>query len=253
MRRQYYICNDAADEVRKAKQNLQAINLKLQTETQWLEEANNNLERARAEKQLADIAVEEVIASSTSALPFSIVPNGNGQTNVGTPIGNNPSGSPLGPIRIRNEVDPSRQIIVGDISSYLSRAYGAGVDPSKPSTVSTVYPLSVATLQTLVAQGTTGILNADPNYQYPSNGIYGFGCSGGNSDLTYGQGTIYSVQPGMIQVRDQVGGLVNLRVGGCSNLEATQSGHILGLQDTVYYRGVQSNAGINLHSLTCVV
>ena len=238
--------------MRKAKQNLEALNFKLQTETQWLEEANSNLERARAEKQLADIAVEEVIATSTSALPFSIVPNGNGQTNAGTPLGNNPSGSALGPVRIRNEVDPSRQIVIGDLSTYLSRAYEVGVDPSKPSTVSTVYPLSVATLQTLVAQGSTGILNPDPNYQYPSNGIYGFGCSSA-SNLAYGQGTVYSVQPGMIQVRNQNNQLVNLRISGCSNLEATQQGHMLGLQDKVYYRGIQGSSGFNLHSLTCVV
>ena len=58
LRRQFFICNDAADEVRKAKQNLEAMNLKLTTESQWLQEANINLERARAEKELADIAVE---------------------------------------------------------------------------------------------------------------------------------------------------------------------------------------------------
>ena len=56
----------------------------------------------------------------------------------------------------------------------------------------------------------------------------------------------------MIQVRDERGNLNNLRVGGCSNLEATQQGHMLGLNDQVYYRGIQTNSGINLHSLTCL-
>lgn len=58
IRRQYYICNDAADAVKKAKQNVDAINNKYQTESSWLRDANNNLERARAEKELADTAVQ---------------------------------------------------------------------------------------------------------------------------------------------------------------------------------------------------
>lgn len=41
--RQYYICNDAAEGVRVAKQNLEAMRLKYSTETAWLKEANVNL------------------------------------------------------------------------------------------------------------------------------------------------------------------------------------------------------------------
>lgn len=141
--------------------------------------------------------------------------------------------------------------MIGDISSYLSRAYQAGVDPSRPSTVSAVFPLSVVTLETLVAQSKTGLVNVDSSYQYPTGGIYGFGCSA-SGNMYYGEGTVYSVQPGMIQVRDNAGAIRDLRVGGCSNLEATQQGHSLGLNDQVYYRGVQANGGVNLYSLTCV-
>lgn len=101
-RNQYYICNDLADAVRKAQQNLDAINNKYKTESGWLNDANLNLEKARAEKELADQGVQEIIASSTNALPFSIVPNGNGLTPAGSPAGNNPSGSPLGPVAERN-------------------------------------------------------------------------------------------------------------------------------------------------------
>lgn len=70
--------------------------------------------------------------------------------------------------------------------------------------------------------------------------------------MVYGSGAVYSVQPGMIQVRDERGSLINLRVSGCSNLEATQQGHTLGLNDQVYYRAVEANNGMNLHSLTCL-
>lgn len=34
----------------------------------------------------------------SDALPYAIVPNGNSASQGGTPSGNNPSGSPLGPI-----------------------------------------------------------------------------------------------------------------------------------------------------------
>lgn len=78
LRRQYYICNDKAETVRKAKQNLDAMVLKYNTESGYLLEATQNLEVARAEKALADEAVEEIIRSSTNANVFSIIPNGLG-------------------------------------------------------------------------------------------------------------------------------------------------------------------------------
>lgn len=41
--------------------------------------------------------MEQLLQERSDSLPYSIVPNGNGFTNPGTPIGNNPSGSALGP------------------------------------------------------------------------------------------------------------------------------------------------------------
>ena len=78
--------------------------LKFNTDSAYLLESNKNLEFARAEKELADEAVEEMIRKSTSANVFSIIPNGLGQTDAGSPAGNNPSGSALGPVKQRNEV-----------------------------------------------------------------------------------------------------------------------------------------------------
>ena len=90
--------------------------------------------------------MEEIIRSSTDANVFSIIPNGLGETDAGTPLGNNPSGSPLGPVKERNEVPEGSKVAIGDLSNYLSQAYGAGVDPTKPRTVSYLYPLSVITV-----------------------------------------------------------------------------------------------------------
>ncbi len=97
-------------------------------------------------------------------MPFAIVPNGNGNTPAGTPAGNNPSGSPLGPVPDRNQVAAGSPVVVGDLSSYLSQAYGAGVDPTKPSTVTTLYPISGLTLQALTGQSSAGVFNPDGTF-----------------------------------------------------------------------------------------
>ncbi len=283
IRRQYYICNDAADSVRKAKQNLDALNIKFNTESQWLRDANNNLEKARAEKELADLGVQEIIATSTSALPFSIVPNGNGVTPAGTPAGNNPSGSPLGPVADRNQVVPGSPVVVGDLGNYLSQAYGAGVDPTKPSTVTTLYPISGLTLQALTGQSTAGVFNADGTFvtggttngvntattfplagsgqignapygggNIPANFLSSFSCNGSNG-LTQGTGRVVSVQPGQIIVNQDGGANVALNVAPCSNLNAVQQNYAIVPQSRVYFKGTRAaGANINLQQLTCV-
>lgn len=126
----------------------------------------------------------------------------------------------MGPVNIRDQVDPSRQVVIGDLASYLSRAYQAGVDPARPSTVSTLYPLSVSTLEVLVKQNSVGIFNPDNSYTSPIGGLSNFSCGGAATDpsIYTGQGTVYSVQPGLIRVRGDNGQMYNLRVGGCSNL-----------------------------------
>lgn len=50
------------------------------------------------------------------------------------------------------------------MSTYLSQAYGAGVDPTKPSTVSTLYPISTLTLQAITGQSSAGIFNTDGTF-----------------------------------------------------------------------------------------
>ena len=132
IRQQAYLC-DVTDELVKKFQNL------LETEKDNLEkyltnkkEAGANLEQARIEKEAADLAVQQILISSTDALPFSIVPNGGSTQLGGNPLGNNPSGSALGPaFRVdadsRGVQTPQR---VGNISNYLSTIYGLNIDPT---------------------------------------------------------------------------------------------------------------------------
>jgi len=84
---------------------------------------------------LARLGLEEFISHYSDALPYAIVPNGNLSTNPGTPYGNNPSGSPLGPINQNGNGAPG-SFRVNSWTNYLSSAFGAGVHPSLPGSVS---------------------------------------------------------------------------------------------------------------------
>lgn len=78
LRQTYIKGNDANTLVAHAKQNVEAINARYLEEEKIISEATLNLERARAEEALARLALEEIIAHYSDALPYSIVPNGNG-------------------------------------------------------------------------------------------------------------------------------------------------------------------------------
>lgn len=73
------------------------------------------------------------------------MPNGNGQTNAGTPAGNNPSGSPLGPIQ-NNGNGAAGVYQISSWTNYLSQAYGAGVNPAFAGSVTALYPFSFSSV-----------------------------------------------------------------------------------------------------------
>lgn len=97
-------------------------------------------------------------------------------------------------------------------------------------------------------------MNPSSTYTPPAGNIYQFQCNAADN-LVKGQGTVLSVQPGMIQVRNSENQTVNLQIAGCSSMESTQKNHILGLNDIVFYKGGKANTSgnLNLYSLTCVV
>ena len=70
--------------------------------------------------------------------------------------------------------------------------------------------------------------------------------------MVYGQGSVYSLQPGRIQLKDQNGEIVTLQIGGCTNLEATQDKYVLAFNDQVYYKGIPNGSNIWTYSITCV-
>lgn len=134
LRQAYIGGNEANTLVAHARESVEAANSRYQSETKILSDATLNLEKARSEEALAKLSLEELIALYSDALPYSIIPNGNGETDAGNPLGNNPSGSPLGPIKNDGE-GVSGSFIVPDWTHYLSMAFGSGVHPSFPGSV----------------------------------------------------------------------------------------------------------------------
>ena len=133
--------NDANTVVAHARQNLDAAVARYKKEQIIVSEATLNIEKARAEEALARLALEELIAKYSDALPYSIVPNGNGKTFAGTPYGNNPSGSPLGPVATDGNGAPGA-FFIKDWTHYLSEAFGAGINPAYPGSVTELFPFN---------------------------------------------------------------------------------------------------------------
>ena len=117
--------NDANTKVIHAKENIDVAVVRFKQETKILSEATLNLEKVRAEESLARLALEEIISQFSDALPYSVIPNGNGETNIGIPPGNNAIGSGLGPYFGRKSINVFNT--KGDFTSFLSRYFGQGI------------------------------------------------------------------------------------------------------------------------------
>lgn len=137
LRAAYTAGNDANNNVIIAKQNLVAVNARWEQECQVEEEATFNLEKARAEQELARLALEELVAHYSNALPYSIVPNANG-VGRGSPSGNNPAGSPLG-----QATGSTTRIQIDDWTHYLSSAFGKGINPTLDGNINYLYPFTM--------------------------------------------------------------------------------------------------------------
>jgi hypothetical protein len=90
-------------------------------ESKVVSDATLNLEKVRAEEALARLALEELIAKYSDALPYTIIPNGNGE-NTGFPLGNNAIGSALGSTRKKLKITSRNEL-----THYISEIYGEGI------------------------------------------------------------------------------------------------------------------------------
>lgn len=216
LRTAYAAGNQANTNVAHAKQNLAAAEARWANESKIESEATLNLEKARAEEALAKLALDELIASYSSALPYAIVPNGNG-AGAGSPSGNNPSGSPLGPA-----TQGTSAIAITNWSSYLSNAFGRGINPTLDGNINYLYPFTFtgATTNPSVCQG-----------------------SGPVRAIT---GTIVEVGQGHILIEAE-GRTYQINIGTCSNMTSNVAGHTVTTGDQVIAKGTQSGS----NSMNC--
>ena len=182
LRQAYVMGNNVNTKVAHAKQNVDAANARYQAEDKVISEATLNLERARAEEALARLALEELIAHYSDALPYSIVPNGNGETPAGTPSGNNPSGSPLGPIKTDGNGAPG-SFMITNWTHYLSSAFGAGVNPAFTGSVTRLYPFNFGSVV------------------YDQKVVNTYGACGGNGPMRVGTGEVVEVSDESFKIR----------------------------------------------------
>ena len=244
LRKAHIAGNDANTLVLQARQNLQAASARFAQESTSVTTATQNLEKARAEEALARLALEEVIAHYTDALPYAIVPNGNGQTQVGTPAGNNPSGSALGAIRLDGKgAQGSFQV---NWVHYLSQAYGAGVNPAFTGSVTELYPFTFSSTVSKNVVTNTNIRTSTAQTTTQTSA-----CSGGQIQSVTGTITQVSDEGFTISLND--GSSMRVNVAPCTQMNANVANYSMTAGDVAVVKGAKaSNNGLNGQSVTCL-
>lgn len=225
LRLAYQRGNDANNRVAFAKQNLDAVIKRFQDESKIASNANLNLERARAEEALARQGLEDLIAHYSNALPYAIVPNGNG-VGSGTPYGNNPAGSALGPVRNNGNGAPG-SFRVPSWTNYLSSAYGAGVSPAYPGSVTDLYPFNFLSRTSGNQYANTGVTNSGLRGGERNEGAGGcFGKYAGQGEHST-TGVVVAVRTDGFDLKDNEGKVHPVNVKPCTKLNANKPDYIL--------------------------
>lgn len=237
---------------------------------------------------MARQGLEELIAHYTDALPYSIVPNGNGVTDPGAPYGNNPSGSPLGPVNQGGNGAPG-SFRVTNWTSYLSTAYGAGVSPAYPGSVTELFPynflssvggnMSQNTNVNNIYSGMTsgadrddavrigngsigpdgfvvssGVNGRDNGFQ-GSNGMGG-GCGGsGSIGQRVTTGSVVQVRSDGFDVKAADGQIYTIKVAPCTRLNANKANYNMKVGHQTIVKGFQDQSKLrtwNGDQITCL-
>lgn len=249
---------------------MRAAQLKLDTERKFLSDAQAKLAAATTRKRNADAAVEKYLSDvsrytpTTGSTTTTIITGGiSGTASSSTSSSSNPRVYVYG-------VNPTS---IGSISDYLVRIYGQSNSKylssytSPASVYSTMYPLSITTLNALYGNSAAGIFLPSGSSSYlsgisssvigtsslPSNVVSDFSCSSSSNDLISGYGKVTSVQPGYITVDTPSRGSINLRIGGCSRMESNRPNFVASTSDSVFFRGKAGlSKDIHLYDLTCL-
>lgn len=172
------------------------------------------------------------------------MPNGNGEGS-GNPFGNNPSGSALGPINNNGDGAPG-SFEVKDFTHYLSMAFGAGVSPSHPYSVTKLFPfnfLSKVEGNTI----TNGNLRGDEQSGIES------GVCGGYGPVRVATGEVISMEQDSFKVRLGTGEVLTIDVAPCTQMNANVANYSMQQGDEAIFKGVQRGINqMNASQVTCL-
>ena len=164
----------------------------------------------------------------SDALPYAVIPNGNGLTPAGTPAGNNPDGSPLGPVATTRGSGFS-STRTGSLTHYLSGAYRTGADPTRPHTVNDQFPFTIFNI---------------------NNGA-DFSCNTGRPSESI-EGEIQRVFGNSFSVKTNDGKYYTVQIGSCSNLSANRQNYQPARGDHISLQGYSSGVQkINVVAASC--
>ena len=214
LRRVYILGNNANTKVVHAKENLEAAILRYKKECKVVSDATLNLEKVRAEEALARLALEEIITKYSDALPYSIVPNGNG-VGVGVPAGNNAIGSGLGPYFGSRSIYNFHSKT--EFTNFISEYFGKGISVKYPGIIESLYAVQSSQLR------------AQPS------SLSGITC--GASDEIITSGEIISSNSGVFELLSDQGEIYGVNVGDCTNIQSNIAKHYPVVGNTVVLRG----------------
>ena len=222
--------SEANNAVNIAQQNLAAINERWRSDKIKLDNALKNLEKARAQKEVADLAMEQLLQERSEVLPYSVIPNGDGLTNPGSPVGNNPSGSPLGPYTSGGS--GSLSTIVSSVTSSSS----SGI-----STTTSQYPFSLYRQVQSISQyapylGSSGSII--PGLYQGGNGLVyngNFNCANNLSHMY--EGTIKSIGNNALQITSNSGDVMIGTINPCTSSYGPQPNYTPKVGDIVSFYG----------------
>ena len=221
--------NDANDRYNQLKSVLDALRSKYLTSLQQLNDAKSALEKARSEKEVADVAVNEQIKRDGGAtvLPYSIPGTGDfniGRTTITTTSGVTGAaagvrpGSYIGAGGANGNfaagVGVRPKAVEGDLTHYISNSLTYGVNAAN------LYPFAVRW------NGRNGLRWANGD----------FGC-GVVADAREEEGIITEVTEGVVRVTDRAGAPNTLYLGGCTKLQANKPDYDFTAGDRIRWRG----------------
>ena len=241
LRQAYIKGNDANTKVAHARENVEANNARFEKESKRISEGTLNLERARAEEALARLALDEMIAKFTNALPYAVIPHGNEQTDKGDPHGNNPSGSPLGAIKTDGDGAPG-EFEITNFASYLSNAFGAGVHPSFPGSVTKLFPFHALS----EVDGTW--VNNKLNLRGEEEDV----CEKEAEDDIVGAGEVIWIGDNTFKVLLDNGEVYEIEIDPCTKMNSNKKEYKMAKGDEAVFKGNKKDDKVVAKRLTCL-